>query len=88
MILEKKHVSDIPDGAVCYIDEYSKPYEGGVKFGRLFLSNSNNHCNRVMWRTRERLTSDPHYQPFIEHYAYGWWTDVVWVEKDELGEIE
>lgn len=77
------HVDDVPDGAVCYLQQYDHPDDWGIKVGDVFLSNE--HAG--LWRTKDKLVNTP-YEKYIDKYAYGWYTGFVWIESEELGVIE
>lgn len=83
MQLERMYVEDVPDGAVCYLQQYDHPDDWGIKVGDVFLSNE--HAG--LWRTADRLRNTP-YEKYIGKYKYGWFTSFVWVETEELGVIE
>ena len=83
MQLEKMHVDSVPDGAVCYLQQYDHPDDWGIKVGDVFLSNE--HAG--LWRTADKLRYTI-YEKYIDKYAYGWFTSFVWIETEELGVIE
>ena len=83
MRLEKLYVDDVPDGAVCYLQHYDHPDVWGIKVGDVFLSNERAH----LWKTADKLRNTP-YEKYISKYKYGWYTNFVWVETEELGVIE